>query len=293
MNSVLHRMKLVIGMQEWRDIPWEIIPKTPRDVLTGIQFDTGAFLRELDIFRQLPWAEQVCDRLAAKCTLIMDTLNTWYSNVHSNNHWQYQYTQTLNLPQQLFTDQDIEGLVLTHHYWVLSMCLESSLYFLTLYKKDRTVLQDAIFTAKSTQKEPPSIKEYYEQQQQQQDYDAVVISLLSRLKCYAYGIANSVHLLLKPLSGVAIRHLASFSMAFALRLLNAIEEPGEDSREKMTLLSHFEASVLGRWTGSYTGDGSSLEEPSPSDDGGIKRKQAALLWWTKGETGYFVRLRSR
>lgn len=284
---MFHQLHVSIGKAEWREIPWSIIPKTPRDVLSEIMFDTGAFLQDLDTFRRRSsWAEDGCDTLVAKCNSITERVSIWSSPLQPMIQ-KYDFTKVSSFPQQLSTDGHVEFLALTHQYWVLCMCLESSLQFLRLSMQNKGG-SNATITANKIN---PTLEfwptdGYFENEQQ--EYDEVV-SLLSGPKMHAYRIAHTVHLFFEPSFGVAVYHLALFSVGFGLRLLNTIEGSVTVSPERNTLLNSFQWIMHGRWMGTpfdnntitNTSWAAGQYNHSESLPDGDKMKRASLLWWTK------------
>ncbi|EER44735.1 conserved hypothetical protein [Histoplasma capsulatum H143] len=182
-SAVQARKRIILSNPEWKTIPWNEIPKTPKDLLIDILVEIPTFLEKMDIMRAcLDQEIQEFQRrdLLQSCWELENELVSWRIEVGITDP-----TYSLDAEHSTFSLDYLAACHIMCLYWAICIILYSSLRILSCPQ--------------------------------------VILPPQTDPRIYCGRIAKAMPLLLHPQSGAYGVHLASFPVAISLMYLNAAD----------------------------------------------------------------------
>ncbi|KAG5290110.1 GAL4-like Zn(II)2Cys6 (or C6 zinc) binuclear cluster DNA-binding domain protein [Histoplasma ohiense] len=182
-SAVQARKRIILSNPEWKTIPWNEIPKTPKDLLIDILVEIPTFLEKMDIMRAcLDQEIQEFQRrdLLQSCWELEKELVSWRIEVGITDP-----TYSLDAEHSTFSLDYLAACHIMCLYWAICIILYSSLRILSCPQ--------------------------------------VILPPQTDPRIYCGRIAKAMPLLLHPQSGAYGVHLASFPVAISLMYLNAAD----------------------------------------------------------------------
>ncbi|QSS62180.1 GAL4-like Zn(II)2Cys6 (or C6 zinc) binuclear cluster DNA-binding domain protein [Histoplasma capsulatum] len=180
--AVQARKRIILSNPEWKTIPWNEIPKTPKDLLIDILVEIPTFLENMDTMRACLDQEirefQRRDLLQS-CWELEKELVSWRIEVGITDP-----TYSLDAEHSTFSLDYLAACHIMCLYWAICIILYSSLRILSCPQ--------------------------------------VILPPQTDPRIYCGRIAKAMPLLLHPQSGAYGVHLASFPVAISLMYLNAV-----------------------------------------------------------------------
>lgn len=217
------RKRSPLSDPEWKTIPWQTIPKTPKDLIVDILAETPGLVENLDAFREEndPDAREILRReLVEKCWTLESELSAWRTKLRIQNP-----AYRLASPQSTFSMDVLAAAHIMCIYWVISIVVYGTLHSVI----------------------PPSAT------------DCLPRHMDPRL--YFRRIAEAVTLMVHPSSGIYGTQLTTFPTLAVFLYLDAGDRGGEEVREMIfdaykrsgrhEIVEKFQASMLRQQRGGW------------------------------------------
>ncbi|KAL0261775.1 hypothetical protein SLS55_003207 [Diplodia seriata] len=191
------RKKSIFSEPEWKEVPWQAIPKTPKDALLDIMIDLPTLMESLDNFVEGDHDEDTKEALRARliqeCWDADRRLSEWVENMR--------LVVNLDLNELIYVKRlgNFAAAQLVNLYWAACIMLFS-------------VLQSANMSSFQPETLPPRTDP----------------------RIYARKIARSASYFFGPDAGIFGTHAASFPIGMALTVLLKAGKQEEEDRKLLT-----------------------------------------------------------
>ncbi|KAK7217299.1 hypothetical protein V2G26_005302 [Clonostachys chloroleuca] len=271
-ESITQRKASPFSTFEWKTVPWEVEPKTVKDLMVDFMTDIPGLLEDLDYLRS-NYSEALRQELLDKCTRIEAEIAEWEDIIGPPlQMYDYDFADgAVSLPT---TDKGFAILHLSQFYWSACLLLYSTIWFsqtiLPLSQSQRSeydAQSHPAITSSCANGTPLVGAQSLRIRQSRQTAPTA----------YAFKLAHSFYLAYLPGAGALGSHCSTFPLMLTLSYLTMAEGLGLQCSEKQMIESIFDIPFLGSHVGQFS---RKMWNAMPRDDGGLYDSHS--YWWRHG-----------